>query len=124
MVEPKRIVGCNQRDFLAAWWRNEAGPVPCGTCTACCYYPGIPVDEKRDRRRLPHLLTERKRDGELVLRQRSDGACVHLGGEGCTVYEHRPAVCRNFDCRAFAAMGLVERCDPNHQTPDWEFAGD
>jgi hypothetical protein len=37
------------------------------------------VDAKRDRRRLPHLLTERDADGELVLRRRADGACIHLG---------------------------------------------
>ena len=122
MNEPQRSVGYTRQDFLDIWWRGEAGPVPCGKCTACCYYPGIPVDEKRNRRHLPHLLTERNRDGQLVLRQRSDGACIHLGKQGCTVYEHRPAVCRIFDCRAFAAMGWVERCGPNHQTPPWEFA--
>jgi len=81
------------------------------------------VDAKRDKRRLPHLLTERDADGELVLRQRADGACIHLGERGCTVYEQRPAVCRSFDCRAFAAMGIVERCGPNQETPDWEFIG-
>jgi hypothetical protein len=87
------------------------------------YYPGIVVDEKRDRKHLAHLLTERSPDGELVLQRRSDGACVHLGERGCTVYEQRPAVCRTFDCRVFAAMDLVERCGPNHETPGWEFAG-
>jgi hypothetical protein len=44
----KRSVSCTPRDFLAAWWRGDAGPVPWGTCSACCYYPGIPVDERRD----------------------------------------------------------------------------
>jgi len=73
--------------------------------------------------RLGRLLTERSPDGELVLQRRWDGACVHLGEQGCTVYEQRPAVCRTFDCRVFAAMGLVERCGPDHQTPDWEFDG-
>jgi len=72
---------------------------------------------------LAHLLTERSPDGELVLQRRSDGACVHLGERGCTVYEQRPAVCRTFDCRIFAAMRLVEHCGPNHETPGWEFAG-
>jgi Fe-S-cluster containining protein len=120
----KRSVDCTPRDFLAAWWRGDAGPVPCRGCSACCYYDGIPVDNKRDRRRLPHLLTERSPDGELVLQRRPDGACVHLGERGCTVYGQRPAVCRTFDCRAFAAMGLVEYCDPNHRIPDWEFAED
>jgi hypothetical protein len=52
--------------------------------------PRIVVDEKRDRKRLAHLLMERSPDGELVLQQRSDGACVHLGERGCTVYEQRP----------------------------------
>ena len=117
----KRSVDRTPRDFLAAWGRGDAGPVPCGACTACCHYPGIVVDERRDRKRLAHLLTERSPDGELVLQRRSDGACAHLGERGCTVYEQRPSVCRTFDCRVFAAMGLVEHCGPNHQTPDWEF---
>ena len=123
MSQTTRTVSCSAQDFLAAWWRGDAGPVPCSGCTACCYYAGIPVDAKRDRRRLPHLLTERNADGELVLRQRADGACIHLGERGCTVYEQRPAVCRSFDCRAFAAMGIVERCGPNQETPNWEFIG-
>ena len=55
--------------------------------------------------------------------RRANGACVHLGEWGCTVYEQRPAVCRSFDCRAFAAMGIVEHCAPGHETPDWKFAG-
>jgi hypothetical protein len=70
------------------------------------------------------ISTERNRDGELVLQRRPDGACVHLGERGSTVYEHRPAVCRSFDGRAFAAMGIVESCAPGHQTPGWKFAGD
>ena len=105
------------------WGRGDAGLVPGGACTACCHYPHIVVDERRDRKRLAHLLTERSPEGELVLQRRSNGACVHLGERGCTVYEQRPAVCRTFDCRVFAAMGLVERCGPSHQTPGWEFAG-
>ena len=118
----KRSVNCTARDFLAAWGRGKAGPVPCAGCSACCYYAGVPVDKQRDRSRLPHLLTERDHDGELVLQRRADGACVHLGDRGCMIYEHRPSACRSFDCRAFSAMGLVEHCDPSHRTPDWEFA--
>jgi hypothetical protein len=43
----KRSVDRTPRDFLAAWWRGDAGPVPCGGYSACCYYDGIPVDERR-----------------------------------------------------------------------------
>jgi hypothetical protein len=28
-----------------------------------------------------------------------DGICVHNEAGACTVYEHRPAPCRTFDCR-------------------------
>ena len=69
MDDAKRSVNRSTRDFLDAWWRGDAGPVPCAGCSACCYYAGIPVDEKRDRKRLPHLLTERNADGELVLQR-------------------------------------------------------
>ena len=55
----KRSVNCSARDFLAAWGRGKAAPVPCAGCSACCYYAGVPVDKKRDRSRLPRLLTER-----------------------------------------------------------------
>jgi hypothetical protein len=55
----KRSVDRTPRDFLAAWGRGDAGPVPCGACTACCHYPGIVVDERRDRKRFAHLLPER-----------------------------------------------------------------
>ncbi len=36
-----------------------------------------------------------------VIRQGEDGYCVHNDPEtrGCTVYEHRPATCRSYDCR-------------------------
>ena len=74
MDEAKRTVDHTPQDFLAAWWRGKAGPVPCAGRSACCYYAGIPVDKQRDRSRLAHLLTERKHDGELVLQRRADGA--------------------------------------------------
>ena len=35
MDDAKRSVNCAARDFLAAWWRGDAGPVPCGECSAC-----------------------------------------------------------------------------------------
>jgi hypothetical protein len=82
MDEARRTVDHTPQDFLAAWWRGKAGPVPCAGCSACCYYAGIPVDKKRDRSRLPHLLTERNHDGELVLQRRADGALRSPGRAG------------------------------------------
>ncbi len=35
------------------------------------------------------------------IRQRDDGYCCHNdpGGRGCQIYDHRPAICRSYDCR-------------------------
>lgn len=35
----------------------------------------------------------------FVLETTAAGACVYLGERGCTIYEHRPLLCRTFDCR-------------------------
>jgi hypothetical protein len=35
-----------------------------------------------------------------VIKHRDDGYCVHnTAHRGCSVYTHRPAVCRSYDCR-------------------------
>ncbi len=36
-----------------------------------------------------------------LIRHERDGFCSHLARPegGCTIYEHRPATCRSFDCR-------------------------
>jgi hypothetical protein len=122
MDDAKRSVNCSARDFLAAWWRGDAGPVPCGDCSACCYLRGHPrgQEARSETLALPADGAEYRR--RMVLQRRADGGCVHLGEQGCTIYEHRPSACRSFDCRAFSAMGLVEHCDPDHRTPDWQFA--
>ena len=62
MDDAKRSVNCSAREFPAAWWRGDAGPA---TARPAAINAGIPVDKKRDRKRLPHLLTERNADGEL-----------------------------------------------------------
>jgi hypothetical protein len=46
--------------------------------------------------------------GSMMLRKGPDGACVHLGPNGCTVHRHRPRACRIYDCRISAAAGLYE----------------
>jgi|KBSMisStandDraft_5_1062788.scaffolds.fasta_scaffold2023719_2 Fe-S-cluster containining protein len=46
------------------------------------------------------------------LDQRENGDCVYLGSEGCSIYERRPTVCRQFDCRTeFLAKTRNERRD-------------
>jgi hypothetical protein len=99
MDEAKRTVDHTPQDFLAVWWRGEAGPVRrlLGLLLLCRH----PCRQKA--RSEPPSLPADETEGE----------------RGCTIYEQRPSACRNFDCRAFSAMGLVEHCDRNHRTPDW-----
>jgi len=52
---------------------------------------------------------------------RTEPAFISVSGVAPSMSQ-RPAVCRTFDCRVFAAMSLVERCGPSHETPGWEFA--
>jgi Fe-S-cluster containining protein len=59
-----------------------------------------------------------EREGWALLRHR-DGACVHLGPQGCTVYEHRPRCCRIYDCRLPAIAGLHERYEDGSGWPVW-----
>lgn len=32
------------------------------------------------------------------IRKQPDGRCVHQNGKGCTIYDHRPGVCRRYSC--------------------------
>jgi putative zinc- or iron-chelating protein len=100
--------------------------VPCNGCTACCYNPRIEVDRSKEPpERLEHLDLVPDEYGDLKLRKRPDGACVHLGEKGCTVYEHRPTVCRTYDCRLLAMVGLRRAYDAHGDTvvsePAWVF---
>lgn len=85
---------------------RELPPLVCGGCTKCCRRELVQVMPE-DEHRMPHYegKTEILRDpvsGKQVLAIRlvDGGDCVFLDrSTGCTIYEHRPAVCRTFDCR-------------------------
>jgi len=110
-------VNCSARDFLGAWWRGKAGPVPCAGCSACCYYAGVPVDKKRDRSRLPHLLTEGRngRGGlaasELIVRRlRAGGRRIRTRGpsaKGKATGRHSRQALPSADLNLLVAPPLV-----------------
>jgi hypothetical protein len=99
-------------------------PVPCQGCRSCCYLSKLDFNPALERDTdLAHLDYTVQEDGTARLRKREDGACVHLGETGCTVYEHRPTVCRVYDCRVQSLVGIVTPCDGGHVTPAWAFTG-
>jgi uncharacterized protein len=79
----------------------------CQCCSACCRQPGFVYLKEGDAERLAgHLamdiysfterhcfLMDRK---HLVLKKFPDETCLFLEARGCSVYEARPAQCREF----------------------------
>ena len=44
--------------------------------------------------------------GHLLMGYNDQGNCPMLAGDECSIYEHRPQTCRDYDCRVFAATGV------------------
>jgi hypothetical protein len=49
-----------------------------------------------------------------------------LIADACSIYEHRPLTCRNYDCRIFAAAGITAGDDAKARNPQrmrrWKFS--
>jgi Fe-S-cluster containining protein len=99
--------------------------VPCNTCNACCYNHRIEVDRSQEPpERLARLDMVPDEYGDMKLRKRADGSCVHLGENGCTIYEHRPTTCRTYDCRMSCMLGIrraYQHGDAVIEEPAWIF---
>jgi Putative zinc- or iron-chelating domain len=103
---------------------GEPAPVPCNGCRECCWHHSVDVYPERERPEdFAYLLTEVSADGVLQLRHRPDGACIHLGDNGCTIYKHRPHACRHYDCRLWSLFGVSDTVNlaTDHHTPVWIF---
>lgn len=110
----------------------------CERCPAyCCSYPRIPVTSS-DVRRLARYLglspetvgrkftKKGEEDGEIILRHQPDKTygtvCRFLDVEtrGCTVYEARPAICREYPgtcrCGYYDFLSFERRVQ---EDPDW-----
>jgi Fe-S-cluster containining protein len=85
--------------------------VDCEGCTICCHhqrvavFPGLDPIERYDVEEIGagNIQSPSGKDlgPILLLKQRPDGSCIHLGPKGCEVYEFRPRICRSFDCGAW-----------------------
>jgi Fe-S-cluster containining protein len=90
--------------------------VPCGSCIGCCVssYP-IPLrtGDVVAREQVPEqwLLGATPPDGQWLMGFREDGSCPFMEAGRCTVYAHRPQTCRDYDCRIYAAAGLLPAGD-------------
>lgn len=82
--------------------------VPCGACTLCCQRltPYLTPDEIESGQ-YPISLLQPTEDEltnlhigpKVVLHRYIEGGCAMLIDGTCSIYEHRPIACRQFDCR-------------------------
>jgi uncharacterized protein len=86
--------------------------VPCGECIACCtssYFIHVGPGESRTLRHIPQELlfpAPGRPRGNVVLGYDEQGRCPMLVDGRCSIYEHRPRTCSDYDCRVFAAAGI------------------
>jgi Fe-S-cluster containining protein len=83
--------------------------VPCNGCTACCSGPIVLHAAFGDD--VASYRTKFVDGAGYVLEQREDGSCIYRQGNGCAVWERRPAICRAFDCRVYARSAWA-KIDP------------
>jgi uncharacterized protein len=83
--------------------------VPCNGCTACCRSGEMVILQSECGDVVSRYQTQVMYHGAIpivVLKRKSDGSCVYLGENGCTIHDWAPAQCKAFDCRE-----LVQRLD-------------
>lgn len=80
--------------------------LPCNGCTACCQRDLIFLDQKKDEFKKYEIeVTERFAHPVAVIKHKPNGDCWYLDRDkGCTIWDGRPSLCREFDCRVFLAM--------------------
>lgn len=110
--------------------RQETFGYLCRRCLNCCHDKHIqlnPYEVARLARNRGVSTTSVRRDftqdgAGVVLAQKSDGACVFLGPEGCTVHPDRPLVCRLYPLGRHVAWDGAERF--SHLEPHPHSAGE
>ena len=118
--------------MTAALQGTGESDVPCGSCTACCrssQFVHIGPDERATLAVIPAALrfpAPRLPRGHVLLGYDERGNCPMLVDGGCSIYDHRPRACRVYDCRVFAATGVVPSGKPAvaERVRHWRFSFD
>jgi uncharacterized protein len=112
--------------------RGDGGSdVPCGDCVGCCvssyFIPIRPQDQAAFAAIPPEVLVTApgQPSGHKMMGYRADGTCPMLNAGKCSVYQHRPQTCRDYDCRIFAAAGIdaggADKSIINDRVRAWRF---
>jgi uncharacterized protein len=92
--------------------KENGADVNCGECNVCCrssYFIHIRPEETQTLTHINKKLlfpAPGLPKGNLLLSYDESGRCPMLIAGKCSIYEHRPQTCRNYDCRIFTAAGI------------------
>jgi len=111
---------------------HETGTdVACGECIGCCtssYFIHIKPEETEVLGRIRKevlVAAPGLPKGHVLMGYDTNGRCPMLANGKCSIYEHRPQICRNYDCRVFAAAGIVagsdDKAEINKRVRRWKF---
>jgi hypothetical protein len=107
---------------------ERAADVPCDGCVGCCVSSYAVPLRPADAAALAAVPARHLRlpvDGGLAqMTHREDGTCPMLEGGRCAIYAVRPQTCRDYDCRIYAATGLLpdgERPVIRRRVLEWRF---
>jgi hypothetical protein len=79
--------------------KPAATEVPCNGCTLCCQREILPLHPEHGDKVSDYQV--QRMAGRWVLAHKPNGDCIYLDRDkGCTIHNRRPAICREFDCRA------------------------
>lgn len=102
--------------------------VPCDGCVGCCVssypVPLRPGDQVALALVPAQHLQWSANGGAARMLHRADGTCPMLDSGRCTIYADRPQTCRDYDCRIYAAAGLLpdgERPLIHQRVQSWHF---
>jgi Fe-S-cluster containining protein len=118
--------------FCASLKGTAGTDVPCGDCTGCCtsgYSVQLRPEDQRALTRIPaHLLVSPPGfpRNHRTMAARPNGHCPMLTEHRCSIYQHRPQTCLDYDCRVFAAAGInaggSDKSVINQRVSQWRFS--
>lgn len=84
--------------------------VPCNGCTMCCKSAKLAlVIHNPNEAQFYNTFINDSGEHEIVRKQ--NGECIYLRTNYCSIYEKRPTLCKEFDCRGYAIMNSVGKYD-------------
>ena len=87
--------------------------VPCNGCTLCCQGDAIRLEAEDN---AAEYITESHPfvPGARMLAHKTNGECIYLNDDGCTIHERAPSLCRIADCLGVAALLDFETAQKLH----------